>query len=79
MNFLRYKDDIINLERITHIYKEEIMCEAIPSGVVTIYRVVLAGDGSVQLKIKCDSEKEADKMINNLWEIVKKCSRWYCF
>lgn len=78
MNFLRYKDDIINLERITRIYKEEVICEAIPAGVVTIYKVVIAGDGQ-ELKIKCDSAKEADKMIDNLWEIVKKCSQWYCF
>ena len=78
MNFLRYNDDIINIERITRIYKEEVVCEAIPSGVVTIYKVVIAGDGQ-ELKIKCDSAKEADKMIDNLWEIVKKCSRWYCF
>lgn len=76
MSFLRYEDNIINLERITRIYKEETMCEAIPTGVVTIYKVVLAGDGQ-KVEIKCSSKEDADKNFNELWEIIKRCSRWY--
>lgn len=78
MSFLRYKDNIINLERITRIYKDEVLCEAIPSGIVRLYEVVIAGDGQ-EIKIRCDSEKEADKKLESLWEIVKKCSRYYFF
>ena len=76
MNYLRHKDNIINLERITRIYKEEVVCEAIPTGVVTIYKVVLAGDGQ-KVEIKCNSKEDADKNFNELWEIIKRCSRWY--
>ena len=78
MAFLRYEDNIINLERITRVYKEEVICEAIPSGIVRLYRVVLVGDGQ-ELKIKCDSAEEADKKIDSIWEILKKCSQNYFF
>lgn len=77
MTFLRHEDNIINLERITRIYKEEVICEAIPTGVVRLYKVVLAGDGQ-ELKIKCDSMEEADKKLDSIWEILKKCSQC-CF
>ena len=78
MTFLRYEDNIINLERITRIYKEEVVCEAIPSGIVRLYKVVLAGDGQ-ELKIKCNSKEEADKKFDSIWEILKKCSQNYFF
>ena len=79
MTFLRYKDNIINLERITHIYKEEVFCER-PTGfgIVALYKVVIAGDGQ-ELKIKCDSAEDADKKLDSLWEILKKCSQYYFF
>lgn len=76
MTFLRHGDDIINLERITHIYKKEVVCEAIPSGIVRLHEVVLAGDGQ-EIRIRCNSEEEADKKLEILWEIIKKCSRYY--
>ena len=76
MTFLRYEDNIINLERITRIYKEEVVCEAIPSGIVRLYKVVLAGDGQ-ELEIKCNSKGEADKKLDSIWEILKKCSQYY--
>lgn len=78
MTFLRYSDDIINLERITHIHKEEVVCEAIPSGVVHLYKVVLAGDGQ-ELKIRCDSEEEADKTLSTIEELLKKLYGLYKF
>lgn len=71
MTFLRHDDDIINLERVTRIYKEENICEAIPSGIVTIYRVVLAGDDQ-KIEIKCDSEEEADNVLSTIEELLKK-------
>ena len=74
MAFLRYEDNIINLERITRIYKEEAVCEAMPSGIVRLYRVVLAGDGQ-ELKIKCDSAEEADKKFDSIWKILENVSR----
>ena len=79
MTFLRYEDNIINLERITRVYREEIVCER-PTGFgfVTLYKVVLAGDGQ-ELKIKCDSAEEADKKLDSIWEILKKCSQNYFF
>lgn len=77
MTFLRYKDNIINLERITRIYKEETVCER-PTGfgVMASYKVVLAGDGQ-EFKIKCDTMEEADKKLDSIWEILKKCSQCY--
>lgn len=72
MTFLRYEDNITNLERITRIYKEEVVCEAIPSGIVRLYKVILTGDGQ-ELKIKCNSKEEADKVLNTIEELLKKC------
>ena len=73
MTFLRYEDYIINLERITRVYKEEVVCER-PTGFgfITLYKVVLTGDGQ-ELKIKCDSAEEADKVLNTIEELLKKC------
>lgn len=71
MTFLRHGDDIINLERITHIYKNEVLCEAIPSGIVRLYEVVLSGDGQ-EIDIRCSSDEEADKVLNTIEELLKK-------
>lgn len=79
MKFLRHNDDIINLDRITRIYKEEVVRNRTTGfGIEVSYNIVLVGDGQ-ELKIKCESQKEADKMIENLWEITKRCSRYFCF
>lgn len=71
MTFLRYNDDIINLERITHIHKEEVVCEAIPSGIVRLHNVVFVGDGQ-EINIRCSSDEEADKVLNTIEELLKK-------
>ncbi len=78
MTFLRHGDDIINLEIITRIYKEEVICEAIPAGVVRLYKVVLAGDGQ-EIKIRCSSDEEADKVLNTIEELLKKLYGLYKF
>lgn len=77
MTFLRHKDNIVNLERITRIYKEETVCER-PTGfgVMASYKVVLAGDNQ-ELKIRCDSEDEADKILNTIEGLLKKCYGLY--
>lgn len=79
MIFIRNKDNIINLERITRIYKEEAVYESMGEPRIrTSHNIVFEGDGQ-EFRIKCASASDANKKLNGIEEILKKCSLHYCF
>lgn len=77
MVFLKYKNTIINLERITQIYKERFAYKEIRDPkVVFYYNIVLAGDGQ-EIKIRFDSEEKANKTLDKIEKIVEECCGLY--